>query len=45
MMDSAVHAMRVLQEAMAGKVGKAGILSKDDAVELIAALRWEHTKS
>jgi AbrB family looped-hinge helix DNA binding protein len=41
--NSAVYAMRVLQEAMTGEAGKAGILSEDDAVDLIAALRREST--
>jgi len=39
MMNAAVYAMRILQEAMSGEAANAGIHTEEDAVKLISDLR------
>jgi AbrB family looped-hinge helix DNA binding protein len=41
MMNSAVYAMRMLQQAMTGEAEKAGIKSDEDVVDLIMGMRAE----
>jgi len=41
MMNSSIYAMRMLQEAMTGEAERAGILTEDDAINLITDLRHE----
>jgi AbrB family looped-hinge helix DNA binding protein len=44
MMNSAVYAMKMLQTAMAGEAGKAGLHSDDDVVKMIMEMRGEETE-
>jgi AbrB family looped-hinge helix DNA binding protein len=41
MMNSAVYAMRMLQDEMKGEAEKAGLYSDDDVVDLIMEMRAE----
>jgi AbrB family looped-hinge helix DNA binding protein len=40
MMNSAVYAMKMFQEGMAGEAEKAGLRSDDDVVDLIMEMRY-----
>ena len=44
MMNSAVYAMKILQNAMVGEAEKAGFYSDDDVVEMIMEMRSEETE-
>jgi hypothetical protein len=39
MMNSAVYAMKMLQEVMVGEAEKAGLYSDDDVVDMIMEMR------
>ena len=41
MMNSAIYAMRMLQQAMEGEAEKAGLSSEDDVEQMISEMRWE----
>ncbi|GHU05202.1 AbrB family transcriptional regulator [Betaproteobacteria bacterium] len=41
MMNSAIYAMKMLQEAMAGEAEKAGLKSDDDVVQMVMDMRSE----
>jgi AbrB family looped-hinge helix DNA binding protein len=41
MMNSAVYAMKLLQNGMAGEAEKAGLYSDDDVVDIVMAMRSE----
>jgi AbrB family looped-hinge helix DNA binding protein len=44
MMNSAVYAMKMLQQAMEGEAEKAGLYSDDDVVKMIMEMRAEENK-
>ena len=44
MMNSAVYAMKMLQEAMKGEAEKADLYSDDDVVDMIMEMRYEDEK-
>ncbi|MDR1246206.1 MAG: AbrB/MazE/SpoVT family DNA-binding domain-containing protein [Clostridiales Family XIII bacterium] len=44
MMNSAIYAMKMLQQAMDGEAEKAGIESDDDVVRMIMDMRAEESK-
>lgn len=44
MMNSAVYAMKTLQQAMAGEAEKAGLRSDEDVVDMIMEMRAEERK-
>jgi AbrB family looped-hinge helix DNA binding protein len=44
MMNSAVYAMKMLQQAMAGEAEKAGLNSDDDVVDLLMKMRAEDSE-
>jgi len=45
MMNSSVYALRMLQDAMRGEAEEAGVLTEDDAANLMADLRRDAQKS
>jgi AbrB family looped-hinge helix DNA binding protein len=44
MMNSAVYAMKMLQQAMLGEAEKAGLKSDEDVVDMIMKMRAEETE-
>ena len=44
MMNSAVYAMKTLQQAMAGEAEKAGLKSEDDVADMIRDMRAEEAE-
>ena len=41
MMNSAVYAMKMLQDAMAGEAEKAGLVSESDVMDMLTSMRHE----